>query len=708
MTSRSTLRRHKTAGLPIDDSGFSYSIALFARRLQNRVSRRSGLARIVMGAHTHLRQQAAGSRPDGDDFHSDLCSGQFRATGRMPSPQEWSAAQTAFENLVERGPSLAEGEMLAVIAKLCDAVGLGEAERRIFTLTVLYYSSPAIEGLYDQMRRACPRLVTSQRVHHFSLEPHLLAVLLDLPAAELRAAMSVDGSLLGSGLVRLDDDGGCHVLTRALRLIRMGNDTLDMRAALLRSAGEPALSWDMFGHVAEAAARAADLLRAAAMAAETGVNILLHGPPGTGKTSLAGALAAHAGLTLYNVGLTDGEGDEPSRTERLGDLLLAQRLLRPGGGVLLFDEAEDLLAPREFHFRRPAGSRVFLNRLMERTSAPIIWTANDTEALGERIVRRMMFCVEMRRPPRRVLAGMWRRTAAEQGLALADKDADRLAALVPAAPALVGAGVRMARLTGGGAETALAAVQSVARAMHGAPPPVSATAPEDFDPALINADHDVAALVERLAAPGAPREISLLLEGPPGSGKSALVRHLARRMGLELVQKRASDLLDPYVGGTEARIARAFAEAREEGVFLVFDEADSLLAERSGAVRRWEVSQVNEMLTWMESHALPFACTTNLGEALDRASLRRFLVKLRFGYMSRAQAAAAFTAFFGLPVPPGLADLGALVPADFALVRRRLALTGELGDPRAILAGLTAEAAARPGAPRPIGFARGS
>jgi hypothetical protein len=131
MTSRSTLRRHKTAGLPIDDSGFSYSIALFARRLQNRVSRRSGLARIVMGAHTHLRQQAAGSRPDGDDFHSDLCSGQFRATGRMPSPQEWSAAQTAFENLVERGPSLAEGEMLAVIAKLCDAVGLGEAELQL-------------------------------------------------------------------------------------------------------------------------------------------------------------------------------------------------------------------------------------------------------------------------------------------------------------------------------------------------------------------------------------------------------------------------------------------------------------------------------------------------------------------------------------------------------------------------------------------------
>jgi transitional endoplasmic reticulum ATPase len=33
---------------------------------------------------------------------------------------------------------------------------------------------------------------------------------------------------------------------------------------------------------------------------------------------------------------------------------------------------------------------------------------------------------------------------------------------------------------------------------------------------------------------------------------------------------------------------------------LVIDEADSLLSDRRGAVRSWEVTQVNEMLTWME------------------------------------------------------------------------------------------------------------
>lgn len=73
-------------------------------------------------------------------------------------------------------------------------------------------------------------------------------------------------------------------------------------------------------------------------------------------------------------------------------------------------------------------------------------------------------------------------------------------------------------------------------------------------------------------------------------------------------------------------IAPAFSQAREEGAFLIFDEADSLLSNRAFAARIWEVSQVNEMLTWMESHPLPFACTTNLADRLgsrDTAALQR-------------------------------------------------------------------------------------
>jgi SpoVK/Ycf46/Vps4 family AAA+-type ATPase len=248
-------------------------------------------------------------------------------------------------------------------------------------------------------------------------------------------------------------------------------------------------------------------------------------------------------------------------------------------------------------------------------------------------------------------------------------------------------------------------LEGVARAVHGgglpAPEPEHDAA---YDLELVNADCDLSALTADLLRPEAPLAVSFLLSGPPGAGKSAWVRHLAARMGLPVLHKRASDLLDPFVGGTEQNIAAAFAEARDTHAFLVFDEADSLLLERASAVRGWEISQVNEMLTWMEQHALPFACTTNLATRLDRASLRRFLVKLRFDWMTKTQARLAFQHFFGTAAPAALDGLRTLTPADFSLVRRRAAVTGGKPDPATLLRLLAAESEGRAGGRPPMGF----
>jgi hypothetical protein len=111
------------------------------------------------------------------------------------------------------------------------------------------------------------------------------------------------------------------------------------------------------------------------------------------------------------------------------------------------------------------------------------------------------------------------------------------------------------------------------------------------------------------------------------------------------------------------------------------------------------------MLTWMESHALPFACTTNLVDRLDRASFRRFLVKIRFDWMAPGQARAAFRQFFDKNPPTGLDDLATLTPADFALVRRRLEVMAEKPDAKALVALLSRECEGRIGGRIPVGFA---
>ena len=83
-----------------------------------------------------------------------------------------------------------------------------------------------------------------------------------------------------------------------------------------------------------------------------------------------------------------------------------------------------------------------------------------------------------------------------------------------------------------------------------------------------------------------------------------------------------------------------------------------------------EISQVNETLTWMESHPFPFACTTNFAEALDPASLRRFVFKVKLDCLNAEQAEQAFPVFFGLEPPSGLAAMRILTPGDFAVVHR--------------------------------------
>jgi SpoVK/Ycf46/Vps4 family AAA+-type ATPase len=149
-----------------------------------------------------------------------------------------------------------------------------------------------------------------------------------------------------------------------------------------------------------------------------------------------------------------------------------------------------------------------------------------------------------------------------------------------------------------------------------------------------------------------------------------------------LCVRRASDILDKYVGGTEHQIAEAFDEARRDGSFLLFDEADSFLLDRRSATRSWEMTKVNEFLQQMEVFPSVVACTTNLMENLDQASLRRFTFKIPFQFLRPEQAERLFWRTIedqggerGQPSDAVAAQLGRianLTPGDFAAVSRRL------------------------------------
>ena len=112
-------------------------------------------------------------------------------------------------------------------------------------------------------------------------------------------------------------------------------------------------------------------------------------------------------------------------------------------------------------------------------------------------------------------------------------------------------------------------------------------------------------------------------------------------MDLDPLPKRASQLMSKWVGETEQQIAGAFAEARTTGSFLIIDEADSFLADRRDAFRNWEISMVNEMLSQLENHDLPYAFTTNLADRLDPAAARRFLFRATFRFLDEPRVRIA-------------------------------------------------------------------
>jgi SpoVK/Ycf46/Vps4 family AAA+-type ATPase len=141
---------------------------------------------------------------------------------------------------------------------------------------------------------------------------------------------------------------------------------------------------------------------------------------------------------------------------------------------------------------------------------------------------------------------------------------------------------------------------------------------------------------------------------------------------------------------------------------LIFDEADSFLFDRREAVRSWEVTQVNEMLTWMEHHPLPFCCTTNMMERFDSAALRRFTFHILFHFLDGKALARAYAIFFQMEEVPaqGLGFLN-LTPGDFAQARRQADMLGIAESPERVVALIAEISRMKPGGPSgAIGFVR--
>lgn len=171
-------------------------------------------------------------------------------------------------------------------------------------------------------------------------------------------------------------------------------------------------------------------LRFAKNSRKKGVNILLYGTPGTGKTEFAKILAQNIGANLYKVRVDNNEGEAEDGIERISSYLLAQRFLDASKDILLYDEVEDVLNCEKGRFKNKA----FFNEALENNPVPTIWITNKIYDVDSAVVRRFDFVIAMNAPKKSVRKAMLEKICGEK----LDKKTRKLIQKSPnLAPALI-------------------------------------------------------------------------------------------------------------------------------------------------------------------------------------------------------------------------------------------------------------------------------
>lgn len=137
-----------------------------------------------------------------------------------------------------------------------------------------------------------------------------------------------------------------------------------------------------------------------------------------------------------------------------------------------------------------------------------------------------------------------------------------------------------------------------------------------------------------LDAAGLPRRQRLLLQGPPGCGKTTAAEAIAVELGRPLLMVRLDAVVSSYLGETASNLRRIFEYADQAPFVVLFDEFDALGRSRDDASEHGEMKRVvTAFLQMTDRYRGPslLLAATNHPALLDEALWRRFDEVLTFG-----------------------------------------------------------------------------
>jgi len=416
------------------------------------------------------------------------------------------------------------------------------------------------------------------------------------------------------------------------------------------------------------------------------LNFLFYGTEGTGKTELSRSIAAQTGRVFYEIGLEfknnheifdKYEHREGAISYRMRALKISEMFLREKNALLVVDEADLILNRFE---------KGILNKFLEDLRLPIIWITNNLRYTEGSTMRRFQYSIGFDLSNQSIRKKLWD-SVVEKHNAESIFPSERCQKFA-----------EKYEISTGGIE--LAVQNEVALLESGMHKEIGDEILENhvellglktnkqtlsralkYDVSVLNIPylnevlHSARLYSEKLKSKQTESNMTMLLYGPPGTGKTEFARFLARECGLSFREISYGQISSKYVGETEKQLASAFKQANEAGELLFIDEADSLIADRKGAVRSWEVTQTNEFLVQLESSRCMVVCSTNFQGRLDAASNRRFHFQLQFGFLKKEGILTMAKSFFPDLVNESwdsLIKVETLAPGDFYAVYKRL------------------------------------
>jgi transitional endoplasmic reticulum ATPase len=604
--------------------------------------------------------------------------------------------QIAMENmrteLVKIEKNITKLPTKTILAKniqwIAENVELNDLEQRLILFFVL-------ERQDNHLRTASTSLggINSTRLFN------MLGRIMEVNPAQIRKSLHPDSRLCKSGLVYLDSQTIKSFpekisLSSGLsdRVLVKHKNPFNLFEKNFKVSGKPLLSADNFTHLQLEIEHLDCYLKQSLSKNKTGINILIYGTPGSGKTEFVKMLAKHSRLNLYEIACGHLDGAPMQSGGRLQSYTLTQNVLektpRP---LIMFDEIEDVFNLSDVSNgcesegkSNASGQKAWLNALLESNPVPTFWVTNNISVIDPAHLRRYDYHIEMKVPPRNVRLKIIDEYTAELPVTSSWRNA--LAEHDKINPAVIAKAKKFATTIlkqnpSFSAEKLMTHVISNSLQAMGLGEVKNTVSIEmlNYQLDVVNASCDLEELTDGLRQHS---EARLCLYGPSGTGKTAFGHHLAKLLDKPLLVKRSSDIVSPYLGITESNIAKMFREAQSSNSVLLLDEADSFLRDRSCARHSWEVTAVNEMLTQMETFNGIFIASTNLMNQLDAASLRRFDMKIEFDYLRSEQSyrlmidlADKLSISLQEHELDELRQLTNLTPGDFANVARQSKLT---------------------------------